>query len=246
MFPWLICKLLILSDFVRNFLTSDNLVFFSTEGITFKVKDYDIQKDETLGEYFLAVKELISTVTDLDANSDPNLDVGSHRRVGIHKVVYLDGKESHGTLEFFVEFVPDELLATTLEVPGTYFKAHKGNDVKLYMNADDDGSAPVIRYGADNKIWNPPRLWHDIYNAICAAKHFVYAVGWSFDVDQYLLRGAELDLMKDSKYSPRFGELLKQKADEGVVVNLMQWYVRLLFLVVKKLNITLIIYLVQG
>lgn len=223
-------------------LSDDNLVSFSTEGITFKVKDYDIQKDETLGEYFLPVEELIKKVTDLDGK----YEVGTHRRVGIHKVVYLDGKESHGTLEFFVEFVPDELLATNMVVPGTYFKAHKGNDVKLYMNADDDGSAPVIRYGADNKIWNPPRLWHDIYNAICAAKHFVYAVGWSFDVDQYLLRGAELDLMKDSKYSPRFGELLKQKADEGVVVNLMQWYVRLLFLVVKKLNITLIIYLVQG
>lgn len=218
---------------------------FSTEGIKFKVVDFDILKDETLGEYFLPVEELISTVTDLDAKSNPKFEAGSLRRVGIHKVVYLDRKERHGTLEFFVEFVPDELLATSIEVPGTYFKAHKGNDVKLYLNADDDGSAPVIRYGADNKIWNPPRLWHDIYHAICAAKHFVYAAGWSFDVDQYLLRGDELELTKDSKYSAHFGELLKQKADEGVVVNLMQWYVMLFVSCCKNYNNLLIIYFVQ-
>jgi phospholipase D1/2 len=198
-----------------------------TEGITFKVKDKDVVKDETLGKYFLPVRELLREVTDADVAQDDSLTVGDLKHVGIHKIVHLDEKSSHGTLEFFVEFFPSRMMCQTMEVPGTYFHEQKGNSVKLYMNADDDGSAPVIKYGAEDggeeKTWVPPRLWHDLYYAICEAKHFIYAVGWSFDVDQYLLRGADLEAVADAKYSAKFGELLKQKADEGVVVNLMQW-----------------------
>jgi len=95
------------------------------------------------------------------------------------------------------------------------------------MNADDDGSSPDIRYGGpndDEKLWKPPRLWRDIYDAICNARHLVYIVGWSVDVEQYLLRGAELEEAKRAgKHSPRIGDLLIQKSEEGVVVNLMQW-----------------------
>ena len=95
------------------------------------------------------------------------------------------------------------------------------------MNADDDGSAPVVKYGGvnnDEKVWSPPRLWRDIYDAMCNAKQFIYAVGWSFDTDQYLLRGEELaSELANGKYSPRLGELLKSKAEEGLTVNLMQW-----------------------
>ena len=198
-----------------------------TEGIVFKVKDKDVVKDETLGKYFLPVGELLKKVSDVDVGQDESLSVGDLKHVGIHKVVFLDEKQSHGTLEFFVEFIPARMLCQTMEVPGTYFHEQKGNRVKLYMNADDDGSAPIIKYGGEDggeeKTWVPPRLWHDLYYAICDAKHFIYAAGWSFDVDQYLLRGAELEYVADSKYSAKFGELLKQKADEGVVVNLMQW-----------------------
>jgi len=31
------------------------------------------------------------------------------------------------------------------------------------------------------------------------------------------------ECLANGKYSPKIGELLKQKSDEGVVVNLMQW-----------------------
>lgn len=42
--------------------------------------------------------------------------------------------------------------------------------------------------------------------------------------NQYLLRGEELkESLANGKYSPKIGDLLKRKADEGVVVNLMQW-----------------------
>ena len=73
-------------------------------------------------------------------------------------------------------------------------------------------------------MWSPPRLWRDIYDAMCNANQFIYAVGWSFDADQLLLRGDELTKeLVHGKYSPRLGDLLMSKAEEGLVVNLMQW-----------------------
>ena len=114
--------------------------------------------------------------------------------MGLHKCVYLDDKKRHGSLEFFVEFIPARMLARTVEVPGVYFRASADNDVRLYVNADDDGSSPLVRYGGphdDDRIWQPPRLWRDIYDVLCGAQHLVYMAGWSIDTDQDLLRGEE-------------------------------------------------------
>lgn len=195
-----------------------------TDGITFKVIDKDLVMDESLGKYFLPVIELIETVDDKDIEADASLVEGDLKRVAVHKVVYLDDKKDHGTLEFFVEFIPVRMLSKSMEVPGTYFGATTGNSVKLYMNADDDGSSPLVKYGVDEKIWKPPRLWRDIYDAISNAEIFVYVVGWSIDTDQYLLRGEELnEVLANGKYNPQIGPLLKQKTEEGVKVNIMQW-----------------------
>lgn len=197
-----------------------------TNGISFRVYDRDTFIDDKLGNYFLPVNELIRTVDDENAKGDENQRPRYLKRVGVHKVVYLDGKESHGTLEFFAEFIPARMFGDTIEVPGVYFKKSEGNKIRLYMNSDDDGSSPEVKYGGlndDEKIWKPPRLWRDIYDALCNAKHFIYIAGWSIDVDQYLLRGAELEEALNEGKSPRIGDLLKQKSEEGVIVNLMQW-----------------------
>jgi phospholipase D1/2 len=209
-----------------------------TEGIIFNVMDRDVYIDEHLGKYFLPVSELIKPVNDDDMDKDLTLAPGDLKRVGLHKIVKLSSAHKivkagtkkirdYGTLEFMIEFIPTRLLPKTPEVPGLYFSPTKCNDVKLYMNADDDGSAPVVRYGGQNddeKVWKPPRMWRDVYDAICNAEQFIYLVGWSFDTDQYLLRGEELTKeLAQGKYSPRLGELLLDKAEEGVVVNLMQW-----------------------
>jgi len=198
-----------------------------TDNIAFKVFDKDTLKDESLGKYFLPASELISLVDEKDMQADPKLAPYDLKRVGLHKTVFLDGKKHYGTLEFTIEFIPTRMLAKTMEVPGIYFKKTIGNDVKLYVNADDDGSAPIVKYGGvndDAKIYTPPRLWRDIYDAICNAKYFIYVAGWSIDTSQYMLRGEELrKTLEKGKYSPRIGDLLKSKADEGVVVDLMQW-----------------------
>jgi len=53
-----------------------------TEGITFKVKDKDIIKDESLGQTFVPVGELIKAVTDADMQEDSTLEPGDLKRVG--------------------------------------------------------------------------------------------------------------------------------------------------------------------
>ena len=185
--------------------------------LVFRVQDIDpLLLTSDLGEVYLPVEELLK----FD-------ETGKPLRVGIHKVAALDGKTRHGYLEFFVEYVPAEMMSLGMEVPGVYFKERKGNDVKLYVNADDAQSTPKVTYGGpdDNAtVWEPPRLWRDIYDSICDAKHFIYITGWSVDVTQSLLRGKERDeALKEGKYSPYIGELLKMKAEEGVVVNMLVW-----------------------
>jgi len=205
-----------------------NVAHFTTKGIEFKVKDFDnTSMDDTLGKYLSPINELYKEVDDSDIQQDSTLSKGDLKRVGVHKVVYLDGKRNHGSLEFFIEFIPVRMLCKSMEVPGVYFTATQGNSVKLYMNADDDGSAPVVKYGGENdddEVWTPPRLWRDIYDAFCNAQHFIYVAGWSVDTDQFLLRGQELeDAQNNGKMTAQIGPLLVAKADEGVIVNLMQW-----------------------
>ena len=225
------------------------------EGVTFMVMDRDVYtQDDLIGKYTLPASELIARVGDGDAGGRP----GDLKRVGLHKNVFL-GKKKHGSIEFFIEFIPTCMLHKTMEVrrcvvgcallsfsqyhrkyahlvtlpwmtrqvPGVYFQKTNHNDVKLYVNADDDGSAPIVKYGGpndDDKVYTPGRLWVDIYNTVSRAKHFLYVAGWSVDTDQYLLRGEELKkALAEGKYSPQIGELLKAKANEGVTVNVMQW-----------------------
>lgn len=185
------------------------------ETLTFSVQDSDVAGTVTdLGKCDLPVADLIQ------------FEEEQQMRVGLHKIAPLS---TQGSLEYLVEFVPEELQATessySLDVPGVYFRSHPGNQVKLYVNADDgDEMAPAVRYGDERKEWHPPRLWRDIYDAICDAKHFIYITGWSVDTTQSLLRGEELQEALDrGMYSPYIGELLKQKANEGVTVNMLVW-----------------------
>jgi len=124
------------------------------ESLTFCVQDADVAGTVTaLGEYVLPIDSLVRHEEEAQA------------RVGIHKIAPLT---TQGSLEFFVEFIPDpeELQVTEnnyqQNVPGVYFRSHQGNQVKLYVNADDgDEVAPTVKYGVpdERRVWHPPRLW---------------------------------------------------------------------------------------
>lgn len=187
------------------------------ETIKFECRDFDTaKKSDHLGTHHLSVGELVK----YDTNTR------KPQRVGIERTVVLDNKESHGTLEYYIGFVPCSMLKS-MDVQGVYFKSHPGNDVKLYVNADDGvEGTPVVTYGGiydKDKVWKPQRLWRDIYDTICGAQHVIYITGLSVHPEKSLLRGNELEEAEGGKYSPYLGKLLVQKAEEGVRVNMLVW-----------------------
>ena len=70
----------------------------------------------------------------------------------------------------------------------------------------------------DGSPYTPTRAWHDLYNAIKNAEKFIYITGWSVFTDIQLLRGED-----DPEGESFVGELLKNKANEGVRVLMMIW-----------------------
>ena len=186
------------------------------DAIEFRVKDVDFNMTmDLLGKTYLPAKELVKV------NKE-----GVSQRTGVHRISHLDGKPRHGSLEYYVEYIPADMIINDPVVPGTYFDARQGNDVRLYVNADDSSKdLPKITYGQNmDKTWKANRLWRDTYNSICQAEHMIYVTGWAVDHTQSLLRGKEKEeAISNDKYSPFIGELLIQKAEEGVTVNIMAW-----------------------
>ena len=236
--------------------------------LEFRVKDRDTISSDTLGKCSLPVHELIrfsagdddedgveESSFNLSASGRPdeNSDWTERSaqikmlRTGVHKVVHLDNKPQHGSLEYFAEFIPKDLLHSppknrglltkkstySMVVPGVYFPLRQGNRVRFYVDANDNGEAmgtPPVRYGAKGleTTWKPRRFFRDVYDSICEAKQMAYIVGWSVDHTISLLRGKEQNEGLNKResggtYSPKIGELLNQKADEGVVVNMLVW-----------------------
>jgi phospholipase D1/2 len=93
--------------------------------------------------------------------------------------------------------------------------------ITLYQNSHlSDGFDPSVRL-ADGRPYRPARLWEDMYVAIRDARHFVYVAGWSVNTAITLVRDATR--MVPGAEGVTLGELLKRKADEGVVVLVMPW-----------------------
>ncbi|KAI3936715.1 hypothetical protein MKX01_034144 [Papaver californicum] len=67
----------------------------------------------------------------------------------------------------------------------------------------------------------PRKLWVDVYKAINGAKHLIYIAGWSFNPKMVLVRDHQADIPQAR--GVKIGELLKQKAEEGVAVRIMLW-----------------------
>ncbi|KAH6782063.1 phospholipase D alpha 1 [Perilla frutescens var. hirtella] len=136
-------------------------------------------------------------------------------------------KESkiHVKLQFF-EISRDRNWARGIKsarypgVPYTFFPQRTGCRVSLYQDAHvPDGFIPKIPLSG-GQLYEPHRCWEDVFDAISNAKHLIYITGWSVYT--------EISLIRDSR-RPKpggditLGELLKQKASEGVRVLMLVW-----------------------
>ncbi|XP_004510365.1 phospholipase D alpha 4-like isoform X2 [Cicer arietinum] len=67
----------------------------------------------------------------------------------------------------------------------------------------------------------PKNLWEDVYKAIEGAKYIVYIAAWSLNPNMVLVRDPHTEIQHARGLN--LGELLKKKANEGVVVRVMLW-----------------------
>jgi phospholipase D1/2 len=74
---------------------------------------------------------------------------------------------------------------------------------------------------ANDQVYKPTRCWEDIFEAINNAKHLIYITGWSVYTEITLCRDRQRKVPGYEGLT--LGELLKQKADQGVRVNLLVW-----------------------
>ncbi|XP_057772847.1 phospholipase D alpha 1 isoform X2 [Salvia miltiorrhiza] len=131
----------------------------------------------------------------------------------------------HVSLQFF-EVKRDRNWARGIKspkypgVPYTFFPQRRGCRVSLYQDAHvPDGFIPKIPLSG-GQYYEPQRCWEDMFDAITNAKHFIYITGWSVYT--------EITMIRDSRRpkpggDTTLGELLKQKASEGVRVLMLVW-----------------------
>ncbi|GJW55684.1 phospholipase D alpha 1 [Tanacetum coccineum] len=187
----------------------------SASNVIFTVKDNNPIGATLIGRAYVPVEELLNGeeidrwVEILDEDKNP-ISAGS---------------KIHVKLQYF-DVTQDRNWAHGIKsgkypgVPYTFFAQRQGCRVSLYQDAHvPDDFIPKIPL-AGGKYYEPHRCWEDIFDAITNAKHFIYITGWSVST--------QISLIRDSR-RPKpggdvmLGDLLKNKASEGVKVLMLVW-----------------------
>jgi len=129
-------------------------------------------------------------------------------------------KKVNGQLRLYVCYKSMADIAETYEVD-SYFPMHRGCKMTLYQDAMCPPDIPWL-----NMVQGPPGIinenracWKDMYYDILAARHLICITGWAVWTKLKLFRGADAQNI----YGGTLGELLCQKADEGVQIRVMIW-----------------------
>lgn len=136
-----------------------------------------------------------------------------------------DASSSDEDLDFGEIFIQLEYTPITedprtahFSVPNSYFPVRKGIDVKLYQDADcPPGSVPQIPF---RQQFEHRRCWIEMANSIMDSTEFIYVAGWSVWPELVMVR---TPYPGDRWQGLTLGEMLKQKAEEGVCVCVLVW-----------------------
>ncbi|KAG7162694.1 phospholipase D gamma 1-like [Homarus americanus] len=174
-------------------------VCHDVSSITFTVRDKDFISSEQIG----SVSFPVNTLTMENGVS------------GTYDLLRENKNKRAGTITLSVIYQPKHAVQHSYEVPDCLFPLRKDNEVRLYQ----DTHCPSLPLSLTDNYGNPylPRsTWKDIYTTIMEATQFIYIVGWSVSAKIALLR-------EDGEDNRPLGEMLKQKAFEGVRVRLLLW-----------------------
>lgn len=194
--------------------------------IIFTVKNADPVGATLIGRAYLPVRQIIDGY-----EINKWIEILDEDGSQIH-----GGSKIHVKLQFF-NVTRDGTWSQGMNIPGgflgvprTFFGQRQGCDVVLYQDAhvtDDEITEEFRSTG-----YEPPRCWEDIFDSIMGAKHLIYIAGWSVYT--------KITLIRDPRRPPRpggdqtLGEILKNKAEEGVKVLMLIWDDRTSLEVFKK------------
>lgn len=168
--------------------------------VTFTVRDKDFLSSEMIGFLEFPVEEITS-------GSPPNGTFDLWRNNNKSKKA--------GTITLSMTFSQKSTVPGAYEVPACLFPLREKNHVTLYQDTHCN-QLPLQLMSKDGGIHQPKSTWRDIHTTITEATKFIYFVGWSVSTKIALLRD-------DGDDNRTLGEILKQKAYEGVKIRLLLW-----------------------
>ncbi|KNC82703.1 hypothetical protein SARC_05021 [Sphaeroforma arctica JP610] len=125
----------------------------------------------------------------------------------------LDGDARNGEIYLTLAF---RVAGSEIDVPNCYFDVRENSKCTLYQDAHhDDGDLPTL-VKANGEEYEHGKCWSDLYTTVQEAEHFIYITGWAVWINTVLCRGEGDD-------STSLGQLLRQKAAQGVKICLLVW-----------------------
>lgn len=167
--------------------------------ITFTVRDKDFISSEQIGSVCFPVNTLIN-----DSGIKGTFDLLRENK-----------NKKAGTITLSVIYHPKKEVHQSYEVPECLFPLQTDNQVQLYQDTHCP-CLPLPLRDAFGNVYQPRSTWKDIYTTIMEATQFIYICGWSVSAKISLLRD-------DGEDNRSLGEMLKQKAYEGVRIRLLLW-----------------------
>ncbi|KAF2363269.1 C2 domain [Trinorchestia longiramus] len=198
--PWKVCTTSVIDN---NLSPQWNETFrvdvcHNVVSVTFTVKDKDFLSSETMGSVKFTAESL-------------NVD---NTVAGTFDLVSDKGKRA-GQLCLSITYRSKVDSSSSPEVPDCLYPMRLNNMVRLYQ----DAHCPMLHMPVVDLTGQPygcRRAWLDLYATLTEAQHFIYIVGWSVSAKISLLRWEGED-------QRTLGEILLQKANQGVTVCLLLW-----------------------
>ena len=127
-------------------------------------------------------------------------------------------RKQKGELHLSVQFISKYQTLNQGYQVDCYFPMHQNCLVTLYQDAHCSQTVKMPQFQSMPFPHTPPSCWKDVYNAFIEAKHLICITGWSVWHELQLLRGEDLSIDQRT-----LGEILVEKANQGVKVYIMIW-----------------------
>ena len=178
----------------------------SIENIVFAVYDKDIVSNEKIGVVSFKANDLLDGV---ERKQDCGYPIKSRTR------------SESGRLFLSIRFIScAEIDKESYDIDG-YFDTKENCRMTLYQDAHVPEYIHLAEHSKNTKDMqkvSPNSCWNDLYGALVEAKDLICITGWSIWTELKLLRGNDAHIDDRS-----LGEILVDKANEGVNVYVMIW-----------------------